>query len=97
MLTLYYRMTTVGIYYSPYTSNYYFITSAWLIPVVVIGYFVVIVADNLLVWHSNKTISRKTNSNRNHSLMHNFESGERGDVGETQPVMHEEERGDHNV
>jgi hypothetical protein len=59
------RMTSLANYY-PATENsaYYFFGSAWLIPVVMLGYFVVIVADNLLVWHSNKTIAARTSARR---------------------------------
>lgn len=38
--------------------------SSWLIPVVTLSYFVVIVMDSLLVWHTNKTIGRQTSTNR---------------------------------
>lgn len=38
--------------------------SSWIIPTVTLSYFVVIVMDSLLVWHSNKTIARQTSSNR---------------------------------
>jgi hypothetical protein len=38
--------------------------SSWIIPTVVLSYFVVIVMDSLLVWHSNKTIGRQTSTNR---------------------------------
>lgn len=38
--------------------------SSWLIPVVTLSYFAVIVLDNLLVWHSNKTVGRLTSTNR---------------------------------
>lgn len=45
-------------------SSYYFYDSAWLIPVVMLGYFVVIILDNLLVWHTNKTIATQTSNTR---------------------------------
>jgi hypothetical protein len=45
-------------------SSSLFDDSAWMIPVVTLAYFVVIVMDSLLVWHSNKTIGRQTSTNR---------------------------------
>ena len=48
-------------------SSYNFFGSAWLIPVVMLGYSVVIILDNLLVWHTNKTISSQTSNARNDS------------------------------
>ena len=59
------RFTSMAHYYSAtYWSSYDFYSTAWLIPVVVLGYFVVIVLDNLLVWHTNKTIAAQTSSTR---------------------------------
>ena len=61
-------MASLANYFGSTTSSYNFFGSAWLIPVVMLGYFVVIVLDNLLVWHTNKTIARQTSNNRNDSI-----------------------------
>ena len=47
-------MIAVGVWY----GNSNFIVSPWPIPTVMIAFFVVIVLDNLLVWHSNRTVGR---------------------------------------
>ena len=58
-------MATLANFYSAtYWSSYNFLGSAWLIPIVVLGYFIVIVLDNLLVWHTNKTVAKLTSSGR---------------------------------
>ena len=87
-------MTCLVDYYSVGWASYYFTGSAWLIPVVTIGYFVVIIADNLLVWHSNKTISQMTAAQRGHKRDSSAGSGEDGD-GSIRAMS--EPRGDHHV
>ena len=60
-------MASLANYYSPtYWSSYRFFSSAWPILVVVLGYFVVIVLDNLLVWHGNKTLAKVTGGQQRH-------------------------------
>ena len=61
------RFTTLAQYYSAtaYSSGNFLYGSAWLIPVVMLGYSVVIILDNLLVWHTNKTIATQTSNTRN--------------------------------
>jgi len=77
-------------YFTNAADNFLF--SAWHIPIVMLVYFIVIVLDNLLVWHSNKTIAKQTSNNREEysmtdSLSKRGHSRERGSTEETMPVM----------
>ena len=46
------------------TSSANFVYSPWPLLTVMFGYLVVIVLDNLLVWHTNKTIARMTSNHK---------------------------------
>ena len=86
-------------------SSYYFYDSAWLIPVVMLGYFVVIVLDNLLVWHTNKTIAAQTSATRGSVVGVVADGGgeyvktnDHGKSGETcHPLTRTERRNDEDV
>lgn len=64
-------MTTLGyLHPTTETSIEYLLTSAWLIPIAMLGYLLVIVLDNLLIWRTNKTISNQTANKRGASIGH---------------------------
>ena len=46
------------------TTSANFVYSPWPLITMMLGYFIVIVLDNLLVWHTNKTIATMTSSHR---------------------------------
>ncbi len=98
-------MTCLADYYTATdSSSYSFLGSAWLIPIVMIGYFLVIVADNLLVWHTNTTIAKMTSADNEHGhgKGHGRSLGSVDGVSsKAEPVMRREQEqgrtGDHNV
>lgn len=61
-------LAALSVYYGPYNSSTDFLRSPWLIPVVMLGFFVVIVLDNFLVWHGNRTVSHLTSTARGNSV-----------------------------
>jgi hypothetical protein len=61
-------MVSVAIAFSDSSSTANFLFSAWLVPVVTLGYFIVIILDNVLVWHTNETIARQTSNNMSNRI-----------------------------
>lgn len=55
-----------------------YLESAWVMPTIMFSFFFVIVLDNLLVWHSNKTLA-KLNSSDNDDSNNNNNSDDAGD------------------
>lgn len=53
-----------------------FVTSPWPIPTVMLAFFVVIVLDNLLVWHSNRTVGKVVGGRDSFSKHAGGESGD---------------------
>lgn len=63
------------------TASANFFDSAWPIPIVMLGYFIVIVLDNILVWHGNKTFAKMTSRPRTGNLL----DAEMGPQSQPQP------------
>lgn len=82
-------MASLSNYYSAtYWSSYNFLGSAWLIPVVMLGYLLVIVLDGVLVWHTNKTIAKQTDNHPNDSVgrLHSVDQNDEVDRSQDRPV-----------
>ena len=82
-------LTSLANYYAVGWSGYDFLSSAWPILVVVLGYLVVIVLDNLLVWHGNKTIAKVAGGGQRHGSVR----GEALTQQEQHAVEHRDEPG----
>lgn len=82
-------MACLANYYSAtYWSSYNFLGSAWLIPVVMLGYLLVIILDGVLVWHTNKTIAKQTANHPNDSVdrLHSVDPNDEVDRSQNRAV-----------
>lgn len=66
-------LMALAVWYPADNGN--FILSPWPIPTVMLAYFVVIVLDNLLVWHGNRTVGKVVGGRGSYSK-HEGESGD---------------------